>query len=169
MATALNATITGNVAASLTKAFDLSSAVDTCNIQQSDTFAFGNGVDQANDHYHDEVTVGAGGRVDIDLAGAVNDPFGDAIAATAIKAMMFRNLSATPGDDIQVFGNASGTPIASPVAALGDGVILRSEGMLLMCAPNNGYAVTGGVADIVELANGGGNPIDVDVFFLLVV
>ena len=98
------------------KALDLSTMTDPFrNPTQSVSIADGAGVNSAEAHYHDQISIPDGDDTTLDLE-TLTDPFGDALAFTKIKALLIQNLSE---DATLIVGN----PTANPVWLTGTNVI----------------------------------------------
>ena len=140
---------------------------DPYNEQQSKTFTFGTGTDKAKGHFHGKFTVNAGAQTVFDMAGALTDVFGTAIAATEVKAILIVNLNAVVGDKLEVFGDAAGGGNSMPIVkAAGDALVIGPGGFLLLSNPIDGYAVGAGATDDIEISNPGGNNIDFEIWIL---
>lgn len=111
----------------------------------------------------------------LDLAGGLVDVYGNTITFSAVKAILVRNKGmlvggeATPtrGEDLLV-GGAAASAFASPF--YGDGgarLLVRSGGVLLLCAPYDGYSVSPGTGDVLQVEHAGseasGGDIEYDI------
>lgn len=94
---------------------------------------------------------------DIDLAGTLVDAFGNAVTFAEIVAIFLKNNSATPGQNVQVGGDAAA--LVGWVANANDIVQVMPGGCMSVVNPNDpAYAVTGTTADILQLAAAAGTP-----------
>ena len=141
---------------------------DSYSASMSQQWAFGTGAGNARVHFHGTWTVPNGGQTIFDLFGTLLDDFGDVINGAELKGVTIHNLSTTPGDVINAFGDvaAGGTPCMVTLA-IGDAQTIGPNGWVALCNPIDGYAIATGVTDTVELSNPGGNNIDCKVYFII--
>jgi len=88
---------------------------------------------------------------DLDISGgAIKDFQGVALAMTKMKALLVVNNGTAAGNDVAVKQPSSnGVPFA---VAAGDGLNIGPGGLLLLISPNDGYTVTAGTGDLVNVA-----------------
>ena len=129
----------------------------TLNVSLIDELANGTGTDSANQVYYDTQIVGAGLTVTYDLAGSLEDVFGDTITFTRIKGILVYN-SSTLGI-INVGGGSNGAGLnawdtwCTSTAADGSEVnIVQPGGVFCLWSPGAAaYPVTGGTVDILGI------------------
>ena len=103
----------------------------------------------------------------LDLAGGLTDRFGNTLTFAEIKALMVVNrgvvagdaddetATVTSGEDILVGGVGSNAWASLFNGDVDAKVLVRSGGALLLCAPYDGYSVSPGTADILEIEHNG--------------
>ena len=128
----------------------------TLSVSLIDELTDGDGTDQANQVYYDAQTVGASATVTYDLAGSLEDIFGDTITFLIIKGIIIYN-SSTAGI-INVGGGSDGagtnafdTWITSTAADGSEAVIVQPGGIHCLWAPGTGYVVTAGTGDLLGI------------------
>lgn len=112
-------------------------------------YTFGSGANQANKAYSQELTVPASSTTTLDLdAGTLEDPFGDAVIFTKIKAFRVYHKDVTGGStDIDVAGDYITTIYgASASFNLTDGSLLHMQDV-------DGSTVVAGTGDAIEIIN----------------
>ena len=144
--------VTGKVRATLSAAFseakDVGTVQSTPALSVNDVFTNGSGANKIEAVVYDTGSIAASGSADVDLAGALKDPAGDAVTLTKVKGFIVKNTSTT-GDGITVGGT-----FASWLAAGGDAVKVMPGGSIVVSNPTaDGYAVTAGSADVMTLTN----------------
>jgi hypothetical protein len=107
--------------------------------------------DPADRLWSDRRTLAAGASEDLDLAGALADPFGAALNFSRIRGLL---IAADPSNtNSVVVGGASSNGFASWVGD-DDAVIVRPGGVLVLVAPDaTDHAVTPGTPDLLRIAN----------------
>ena len=113
--------------------------------------------------YNNRLTVGNGSNQTLDLSGALEDALGVAAVFSKVYGLYLFNRSTTAADKVHLGVNAASVPIFGAAA---DYVIIGPQGCALLCNPTDGWVVTSSSADIIEIANPGGNNIDVDIAIL---
>jgi hypothetical protein len=113
--------------------------------------------------YNNRHEVGAGGAVELDLAGTLVDAIGQACVFATVYAIYIRNRSTTTTDKVHIGGDDASIPLFGAVA---DYLILPANGVFLVTSPIDGWTVTATSADILEISNPGGTAIDCDVAVL---
>jgi len=155
---------------------DLATARDQNHLRQNDQIADGTGADQADQIWHDRRRLTPSTASDLlDLAGSLTNVFGQTVTFATVRGIMIINKgvpdaspatawTVTSGEDIDVGGAA-----ANPFTSLFDGsatakVTIRSGGTMIFVAPADGYAVTAGSADILQIAlDGAGADVEYDI------
>jgi hypothetical protein len=154
----------------LFKAVDLGGAPLPFNIMRGTAFTAGVAAGSIDTVFVDTRTIAASGSEDLDLSGALPDPYG--LASTAIfakiRAIM---IYAKPANvnNVLVGGVANG--LASFLSPAASGILTLRPGasFALACGPADtaGYAVTAATADLLHVANSGaGTGVDYDIAIL---
>jgi len=135
----------------------------------SSTYTYGAGPNLAKGHFHGTWSCAAGAQVvfDMNALAGMFDAFGDLITATEIKAIVLHNLSTTPGELLEVLGDAAavGQPVMFTLV-ITDAVNLHPDGVLLLTSPIDGYAVGAGANDRIEVDNNQAGAISFEIFVL---
>jgi hypothetical protein len=127
-------------------------------------FKDGSGANQANKIYSTKLTIGASANVDIDLAGTLENDFGDAVVFAAIKGIYVRP---TAGANPAVVGGAAATQFVGPFGAGTHTISVPQGGAFCIANPTaGGWTLTGGASDLLRIANGAGASIDVEVVII---
>lgn len=137
-----------------TKAVGIINALDPyINANQGQAYTDGAGADKAEQMYHDQRTLADGANEELDLAGVLEDAFGDVITFTKIKALFIYNSSE---DASLIIGGAAATAWEAFVETAGDSIKLPPGGRLLIEVPTAaGMAVGAGTADLLKLTHDG--------------
>lgn len=119
----------------------------------------GDGDEEVNGQYRLQETLLSNTERALDMAGSLVDVFGQALTFSTIKQIKLVNLG-TAATQIIKFGQLSTPTSGSLLTDLFDGlstarVKIRHGGMLHIVAPNTGYTVTGGSADVLLISNEG--------------
>lgn len=102
----------------------------------------------------DSRTIAASGNEDIDLAGSLVDPLGNACVFAKVKAILIKADAGNTND--VVFGPASSNGFLGPFADASDRLSIPPGGVVLLAAPSAGWAVTAGTADLLNVTNSAG-------------
>ncbi|QIG80106.1 hypothetical protein [Stakelama tenebrarum] len=114
----------------------------------------GTGAGQANTEIAKVGTIAASGTLNLDLAGGVEDGFGNTVTFTAVKALRIRADAGNTNN--LVVGGAVSNPWTGPFADSSDKIAIPPGGMLELRNPGAaGWAVTADTGDILLLANSG--------------
>lgn len=159
-----------------TDALDLTTPVEAFapTSEMSTTFTDGEGVNQAEQLWHERRTLGDDGTDDLELAHAgvatdLTDAFGEEVIFKAIKAIFIhvRLVAGVPGDAGLIVGNAAADEWLGFLIGAGDTILVPPGGTLLAIAPAAaGWAVAAG-ARLKLLHNGGGtDDLDYDIALL---
>ena len=153
-------TLTGNVRLNAT--FDLrdGTARDTLTVTAEDDIASGILANQGNNGYQVTYAIPATSHQAVDLAGVLVGAFTGVRTFTKLKWLMIQLTTETPGAQCNIGGNAN------PVLLFSNGndeLILGAGGTLLLASPVDGYTVTAGTGDILDLYNPGATAISVTV------
>lgn len=166
----MTTTLSARLQLLLTHAFvstlDLSNPVDAARIDLSADLADGNAAGQANQVWHDRRTLIAASEL-INLSGtganAKTNAFGETVAFTTVKGLVIHNRTITAGANL-IVGNASAA-FVTPFNAASSRVNVYPGGLLMLFAPNTGYAVTGTTADDLKL-DAGAATIEYDIYII---
>lgn len=121
-------------------------------------------VGQADKVYSATLTISASGSANIDLAGALTDPFGAALTFVKVKAIYIR--AAVANTNSVVVGGAASDAFLGPFADATDKVGVKPGGVFLMVNPA-GWPVTAATADLLQVANSGsGTSVTYDVIIV---
>lgn len=123
-------------------------------------FSNGTGANQANVEWAKRGSILSGASEDIDVAGVLEDSFGDVVTLARVKGLCIASLSTSAGS--LIVGNGP-NPFASWLAASNDAILLPAGGVIQLCNPSaEGYVVTAGTGDILRLTASGGD-VDYDI------
>jgi hypothetical protein len=117
--------------------------------------ANGTGAGQADLAFTDTRTLAASATEDLDLAGALADPFGTAQVFARLKLLVVK--AAAGNTNNVLVGRASSNGLATAFGATG-AVILRPGGFLILAtgeADATGHVVTAGTGDLLTVSNSG--------------
>lgn len=138
--------------------FELSTTKDLGRERILRALAGGTADNQADLLWHDQRTVTlATVTDDIDLAGALTDPFGQTVTFVKIRALLIYNRETTTGENLLI-GGAGAANNAWATLFNGDQdakITLAPTGVLLLTAPVDGYSVTAGSQDILRVVHDG--------------
>lgn len=155
-------TLTTNIAAQLSWTFDKLDVVswrvtrDHNSVGTNMTWASGVDENEANAVWHKRGTIVDAATEDIDVAGLLEDAFGDVVTLVKVKAFQIVNLNTTDGENL-IVGNGP-NPFASWLSATNDAVVIGAGGTMLLANPSAaGYAVASGTGDILRLTASGGD------------
>jgi hypothetical protein len=162
----LSSTLALAAFAEQTSRLDLGAGSAPVRLQRSVQLASGTGAGQADRVWADRRVIAASGTDDLDLAGALTDPFGAAVTFARVKGL-FIAASAENTNSVVIGGDASaawagllsadGTLTLRPGAAVG----------AIAGAADTGYAVTAGTGDILQIANSGADtPVEYDILIV---
>lgn len=155
----LSLALTGAV----TKSADLASVVAEINKTYRTSFTNGTANGKIDMVFTDTRTLTASSSEDLDLAGGVTDAFGATMTFAEVTTIILVP-AATNTNDV-VIGGAASTPFVGPFADATDKVKVQPGGLFVAHAPNAGWAVGAGTADLLKVANGGsGTPVTYDIY-----
>lgn len=166
MATSLTSRLTIAAFATLTSALDLATGAVPLQLSESYDWTSGTGANQADLIWHDERTLAASTSENLDLAGGLTDAFGNVLTFARIKGIIVA-ASLANANLVQV-GGAASNAFVNWVANSSDIINVRPGATFAMVAPDaTAYAVTGGTADILKIANSGaGTPVTYDIVLI---
>lgn len=137
-----------------TKSADVGSVAQEFDRSVSIDYANGVGANQGNVFFADTRTLAASATEDLDLSGVLADVFGATVTQARVKAI--RISAAAANTNNVIVGAASGTQWASLLNAAGT-ITLHPGAYFEAATPTAaGWAVTGGSADLLKIANSGG-------------
>lgn len=115
----------------------------------------GTGTNQADKAFADTRTLAASANEDLDLAGALLDPFGITLNFVKIKGIYVR---AAPGNTNSVIVKpAAANGFTGPFGGTTPSLTLPPGGYLVLAAPVGGWTVTAGTGDKINFANSAGS------------
>lgn len=125
--------------------------------------ANGTSAGQANQQFTRRYTISASSNVDIDLAGALVNDFGDTLTFARIDAIIVQP-AATNTNNV-VVGGAASNQFVGPFGAATHTIAVRPGGAFaIMDGVGAGWTVTAGTGDLLRLANSGaGTSVTVDI------
>ncbi len=113
----------------------------------------GTGASAADQIFAEQRTIAASGSYDLDLQASLTDALGAAFTPAKVKCLaVFAAAGNT--NDVQVGGDAASVPIFGATA---DYISVKPGGVLILCHPGAGFAVTATSADIIQFANSAGS------------
>lgn len=162
----LTASIAVNLAALLSGAVDIGEVSHKIQFGPSANFTDGAGANQASVVYADTRALAASGAESLDLSGALVDAIGAAVVLTKVKGLLIRAAAGNAND--VVVGGAAANAFAAMFGAATDKLKIKPGGFIVLAAPGaDGYAVTPGTGDLLQIANGGaGTPVTYDVVII---
>jgi hypothetical protein len=129
-------------------------------------YTTGTGAGAADRIWSDQRTIAASGTDDLDLAGVLTGVFGSTVTFARIRAIVVAAASGNTNN--VVIGAAAANGFATWAGAATHTVNVRPGGFF--CIANTdatGYAVTGGTADILRIANSGaGTSVTYDIYLI---
>lgn len=162
-----HANITVKIDAKNLNLFGLATSDDPVLKDYSQLFGAGTGANQASQQWHSlSRTLGASASENLDLAGVLTNAFGQVVTFTKIKALGIKAAAGNTND--VVVGGAASNGFITWVGGATHTVKVKPGGFMLLIAPDvNGYAVTAGTGDILQVANGGaGTSVSYDIYLL---
>lgn len=164
MATSLTATISAAVNWNLISDMDLSDPSDKATLSYTDAIANGTSADQATKVWHDRGTIATASTADIDLAGSLEDAFGNTLVFTKVKGILLINRGIASGSTFTETSGENITVTGSNILMFAsNGMIIEPGGMLLFTSPKVGAAVTATSADTITLGRAGSSTVTYDV------
>lgn len=114
----------------------------------------GTAANKADLMFSDQRSISASSNEELDLAGGLTDPLGNALTFAKIKAILIRAASGNGGNI--VVGGAAANGFTGPFADATDKLNIPAGGAVLLAAPSAGWSVTGGTGDLLKIANDDG-------------
>lgn len=156
MAETLTSTITVSISAALQNAITPGSAIANLGTSYSTNFTNGTGAGQANSAYWATRTLSASTSEQLDLAGTtLQDAFGQNVSMARIKVLA---VAADAGNTNNVVVGGGSNAVAGLFGATTHTAVIRPGGVICwLCGSGDatGYALTGGTADLLQIANSG--------------
>lgn len=119
----------------------------------------GGGAGAAEQLYATQQTIADGNNFDIDLASALENDIGEALALVDLKFLLVYNRSTTGSVTLTSSG-----PATAHTAMLNGTVTIRPGGYAVVgCANATGYTVAAGATDTLRISNGSGASVTVDI------
>lgn len=119
---------------------------------QTTSYTAGTGSGAANHAWHDTRTVSSGGNEDLDLAGGLSRG-GYAYTFTKVKAI-YVEASSSNTTNVQI-KSAAANGFTGPFADPSDIINIPPGGVFLVTEPADGWAVTAGTGDLINIADSG--------------
>lgn len=163
----LSASVFAAVSLKLSGAPDLGTtqyALDPATTKLLD-FVAGIGSGQVSKSFVDTRTLALSTGEDLDLAGSLLDPLGNAAVFANVKLIYFK--AAAGNTNNVVVGNASANGFVGPFGAATHTIAIPPGSVLLLVHPGAGWTVTAATADLLHVLNGGaGTSVTYDVILL---
>ena len=120
--------------------------------------------DQMDLVYVDQRTLAASATEDLDLAGGVENSFGDTLTFVDVR-MIFVKASSDNTNDVLV-GGAASNAFVNWVSNSSDVVVVKPGGVLFLYTPTDpGYAVTASTGDLLRIGNSSsGTSVTYDIY-----
>jgi hypothetical protein len=162
------ATVTVNpyrltIQAQIQKNTSLNTLVTSCGVDINEVIANGTTAGAVDLVYSKRLTIANSGTpTDIDLAGALTDPLGDAAVFAEVHLLFVRNNSTA--NNLSIGGDAAA--VSTIFGNANDLVVLRPGALFCIKAGSDdatGYAITGTTADVLQFAISAGTNETCDV------
>lgn len=141
---------------------DLGSPEGILKILSEDTWEPGTGSSQVDRVFSD--TRSAAAAVDtLDLAGVLTDAFGATLTFAKVTGIIIKNKETATGKKLTLGGNAN--PFLPIFGDATDKLIVGPGGVLVLTGPVDGYAVTAGTGDKLDI-DPGANTVAYDIIIL---
>lgn len=144
---------------------DLGSVSFTFNKADRHQFTSGTTTGKADKLFSDSRTLAASATENLDLAGALTDPFGAALTFAKVKAIYIKASAANTNN--VVVGGAGSATFLGPFADASDKISIPPGGTLMLVHPGAGWTVTATSGDLLLVANSSsGTPITYEVVII---
>lgn len=144
-----------NIAASISAALTGQADFDTPGYKPAVARGIALSNTQADLVFADERTLAASATENLDLAGTLQNAFGQTITFARVKAIIITAPAANPGDIL--VGGAGSNAFLGPLNANTSSVAIRPGGVALFaCNDITGWPVTAGTGDLLKVTNGSG-------------
>lgn len=159
-------TVTPAFTGSLTVSNDLSSVAALVSYAAGTDLAQGTGSMSADKAFSDTITFTASTAVNIDFAASASqtDVFGSALNMAKTKAILIKNKAAAGSGATITVGNGT-NPCQLGFGATTSTWTIPAQGIMLVTAPDTGWAITGSTADILKLTPSA-HAFDADLVFI---
>lgn len=129
----------------------VSSANANCKFEKILELLDGTGAGKASKSFFGSRNIAASATDALDLAGVLTDALGNALTFTKIKMIAIQAAAGNTGN-ITLGGGTSACN--TMFGANTDKVVIKPDGVFVIAAPDaNGYAVTAGTADLINIVN----------------
>lgn len=141
----------------------LSNPVDDLVQTIAQALANGTGPNQATQHWCSQRSLAATSET-LDIVGSLTNAFGATVSFATVRTIMIRNRATTAGFDLKV-GGAAANQFLAPFGSATDKLVVRAGGVLVLTAPLDGFAATGGSADQLKI-DAGSNTVPYDIILI---
>jgi hypothetical protein len=162
----LSASVFAAVSLKLSGAPDLGTTQYELDVQAKfRDFMAGVAAGQVSKAFVDTRTLAASTGEDLDLAGALLDPLGNAAVFANVKVLFAK--AAAGNTNSVILGNAASNGFVGPFGAATHTIAIPPGGCIMLVHPGAGWTVTAGTGDLLHFLNGGaGTPASYDVILL---
>jgi hypothetical protein len=158
----LTSQITAQLAATVAQTVGLVSATLAVKGESVVQLESGTASGKADLVYHAQRTITASSSETLDFAGSLTDSFGATLTFVKVKAIFIKASSGNTND--VVVGNTAATQFTGPLGGATHTIAVAPNGVLLVSAPNAGWAVGAGSTDMLKIANSaGGSSVTYDI------
>jgi hypothetical protein len=162
---ALTTRIAVNTLLNQTGSNDLGSPKFDVDVDNILNMASGTSSGQADLAFADQRTLSASATEDIDLAGTLIDGLGNTLTFVKVKAILIK--AATGNTNNVEVTPAAANGFVGPFADVSDQIDIAPNGIMLVTAPNDGWAVTAGTGDLLTITNSaGGTSVTYDIIIV---
>ena len=161
-----NVTVSLALAGVLDTVLDIGTAQHQISYSPSWPLTDGTGANNIAQVWTDNRTLAASASEQLDLNGVLTNAFGASVTLTKVKALVVRAAAGNTND--VVVGGAASNGFATMFGAATHTLKVKPGGVMVLVAPDaNGYAVTAGTGDLLQVANGGaGTSVSYDILIL---
>lgn len=165
MAAGVNADLSVQLRGTYTGANDLGSVSFAFNESALEQFTSGTTTGKADKLFSDTRTLAASATENLDLAGALSDPFGVTTTFVKVKAIYIK--AADGNTNSVVVGGAGSNTFTGPFADATDKLTIPPGGFVMLVHPGAGWTVTAATGDILLVANSAaGTSVSYDVVII---
>jgi hypothetical protein len=180
MATSLVITAELKLAWQFDNVVDISTITDSQSYKERQALTNGTSDNQASDMHHDRLYLTpAAATATLDLAGSLTNVFGETLTFTKIRQLIIINKGVpdashetwtpTAGEYIHIGGSGAADAWDAMFNSDIDAkIVLPSGGMFCATAPMDGWTVSAGTADKLQIQLNGGGVANVDVDVIIV-
>lgn len=162
---ALTSTLTLSAVLRQTANIDLASLSAAINYSKAHALPSGTANGEADRLFSDTRTIAASANEDLDLAGVLEDAFGQVITFAELVAIVI--VAAVGNTNNVVVKPAASNGFLGPFGDASDTITIKPGGMFVITAPAAGWTVTGGTGDKLNVANSGaGTGVTYDIFLI---